>query len=49
MHTVFLQAALLVSVVTGLLDYKLLQHRDNCWLLIAKLYIFKGEPGEYTC
>lgn len=41
-HAVFLRAAPLVSVIKGLLDYKLLQRRNNCWLFLGIWNLSKG-------
>lgn len=41
-HTVFLRAALLVAVIKDVLDYKLLQHRNNCLLFLGILHLSKG-------
>lgn len=41
-HAAFLRAAPLVAVIKDVLDYKLLQRRNNCWLLLGILYLSKG-------
>lgn len=41
-HAVFLRAALLVSVIKDMVDYKLLQHRNNCQLYLEYDFSPKG-------
>ena len=41
-HAVFLRAVPLVFVIIDVLDYKLLQHRNNCRLFLGMCHLSKG-------